>query len=208
MLIESVYDPSFRKYGKVIEGLDTSSLLEKAGRIPFCGDGVAYEPSIEALEADGIKRTLEESVYGEMPIQIGLCWGHNTMLNCLEYHRDSEINIGTGDFILLLATADDVEDGKIDTAKVKAFRAPGAVAVEVYATSFHYAPCQVSEEGFRVVIVLPSGTNYPLEKKHSLIAEDKLLRARNKWLYAHPDTAEAADGAYIGLVGENIDISK
>ena len=37
--------------------------------------------------------------------------------------------------------------------------------------------------------------------------EDKRLWARNKWLLAHKDTSEAAAGAYVGLVGENIDIS-
>ena len=30
--------------------------------------------------------------------------------------------------------------------------------------------------------------------------------ARNKWLIAHPDSAEAADGAQVGITGDNIDI--
>ena len=34
------------------------------------------------------------------------------------------------------------------------------------------------------------------------------LWACNKWLLAHPDSTEAAHGAYIGLTGENIDISR
>ena len=38
-------------------------------------------------------------------------------------------------------------------------------------------------------------------------AEDRLLFARNKWLLAHPDSAQAAQGAYIGLMGENLDLS-
>ena len=33
-----------------------------------------------------------------------------------------------------------------------------------------------------------------------------MLRAKNKWLIAHPDASEAQDGAYIGLLGENIDL--
>ena len=37
--------------------------------------------------------------------------------------------------------------------------------------------------------------------------EDKLLWARNKWLLAHPEADEAAQGAYVGLKGENIDIA-
>ena len=37
--------------------------------------------------------------------------------------------------------------------------------------------------------------------------EDKLLWARNKWLLAHPESAEAKQGAHIGLAGENINIA-
>ena len=38
--------------------------------------------------------------------------------------------------------------------------------------------------------------------------EDRLLFAKNKWLLAHPDSQEAAAGAFVGLKGINIDISK
>ena len=37
--------------------------------------------------------------------------------------------------------------------------------------------------------------------------DDARLWACNKWLLAHPDSAEAAQGAYVGLTGINIDIS-
>ena len=46
-----------------------------------------------------------------MSIELGWCNGHNTKLNCLEYHRDSELNCGSSDFILLVARADDVVGG-------------------------------------------------------------------------------------------------
>lgn len=36
--------------------------------------------------------------------------------------------------------------------------------------------------------------------------DSKLLGARNKWLLAHPDSAEAAHGAAIRLTGSNINI--
>ncbi|MBP3210301.1 MAG: DUF4867 family protein, partial [Oscillospiraceae bacterium] len=39
-------------------------------------------------------------------------------------------------------------------------------------------------------------------------AEDRLLRACNKWLLAHPESPEALNGAYIGLRGKNLDISE
>ena len=38
--------------------------------------------------------------------------------------------------------------------------------------------------------------------------EDRRLRARNKWLLAHPESREARDGAVVGLRGKNLDISE
>ena len=208
MKIYSVFDPEFAAYGKVLGGYDTAQLLDAMKEIPMPESGTAYEPGIGSLEACGIAQTFADRAYGGMPVQVGMCWGFNTKLNCLEYHRDSELNIGVTSYVLLLAKAEDFSDGSLDTAKVKAFRAPAGAVVEVYETSLHYAPCQVSEEGFRVCVVLPKGTN---TEKPAITAgndEDRLLWARNKWLIAHPESAEAADGAYVGLTGENIDISK
>ena len=209
MKIESVYDASFNPYGQVLSGYDAKALMASMDAIPLPAEGVAYEPSIAALEANAIFGQLQNNAYGGMPVQIGVCWGRNTKLNCLEYHRDSEVNIGTGDFILLLAKQDEIVDGKLDTAKIRAFRAPAGVVVEVYATTLHYAPCHTDEKaGFRVAVVLPKGTN---ETKPSIIPvndEDKWLWAKNKWLLAHAESDEAGQGAYIGLTGENIDIQK
>ena len=46
-----------------------------------------------------------------------------------------------------------------------------------------------------------------LEYKSEGNDEDKLLWARNKWLIAHPESSEAASGAYVGLTGKNLDIA-
>ena len=168
---------------------------------------MAYEPSIPVLEATCLYGQLQNNAYGGMPVQLGMCWGRNTRLNCLEYHRDSEVNVGTVDFILLLAKQDEIVDGQLDTARVKAFR-PAGVAVEVYATTLHYAPCHVNEAvGFRVAVVLPRGTNTAVPGAAPLNEEDRWLTARNKWLLAHSESSEAAQGAHIGLKGENIDIA-
>ena len=82
---------------------------------------------------------------GGMPVELGMCWGRNTKLNCLEYHRDSELHIGAAPFVLLLARQEEIGDGVLDTGKVKAFRAPAGAVVEVYATTLHYAPCHLDE---------------------------------------------------------------
>ena len=158
-----------------------------------------------------------------MPIQIGYCNGHNSKLNALEYHRDSEINIAATDMILMLGLLTDVNDDyTYDTSNVKAFRVPAGTAVEVYSTTLHYAPCGIDGKGFQVAVVLPKGTNYPLKSKHiridnktastsnkntgsSNINEDALLAAVNKWLIGHAEGG-LDDSAYIGLKGENIEI--
>ena len=207
MKIESVFDRAFAPYGKVLPGYDTSELLEaleKYTPLPEATDYVASQPELEALP---IAEKLAVNAYGGMPIQLGWCNGHNTRLNCLEYHRDSEINCGTSDFILLVAREDDIVDGSLDTDRVRAFRVPRGVVVEVYATTLHYAPGSAAKgEGFRVLVALPRGTNGPKPEMESLNDEDKLLWACNKWLLAHADSSEAAQGAVVALKGVNVDI--
>lgn len=208
MKIESVFDAAFAPYGKVLPGYDTSELLaalEKYTPLPEATDYVASQPELEALP---IAAQLASNAYGGMPIQLGWCNGHNTRLNCLEYHRDSEINCGTADFILLVAREDDIAGGVLDTDRVRAFRVPRGVVVEVYATTLHYAPCHADPaKGFRVMVALPAGTNTDFRLPGAPNPLDRQLWARNKWLIAHADSAPAANGAVIGLTGENIDIA-
>ena len=209
MKIESVFDPAFKPYGKILQGYDTAELCAAMEAIPLPEQGTAYEPWIDSLEACGIFAELRDRAYGGMPVELGMCWGRNTKLNCLEYHRDSEINIGWKDFILLLARQEEIVDGVLDTAKLKAFRVPAGVPVEVYATTLHYAPCHANgEQGFRVAVVLPRGTNTAKPAYEPKCEEDTWMTARNKWLLAHPESNEAQNGAHIGLRGVNIDIKE
>ena len=124
--------------------------------------------------------------------------------------RCSEFNLGTEDFILLLGRQQDIEDGMLDTATVKAFRAPAGVLVEVYATSLHYAPCHADPaKGFQVLVVLSEGTNLDIDTGAyaPLQEEETFLTAANKWLLAHEESSEAQGGARVGLKGVNIDIA-
>ena len=56
------------------------------------------------------------------------------------------------------------------------------------------------------MIGLPMGTNMEAPEIQCVTWEDKLLLAKNKWLLAHPDSAEAKNGTYVGITGENITI--
>ena len=194
----------FRRYGKIIKNIDFSALTEAMRETPIPED-VVYEPSVAALEKLPVKRELETVFYGELPVQIGYCNGHNKKLNAVEYHRSSEINLAATDAILLLGREEDVtEEFTYDTSGMEAFFVPAGTAVELYATTLHYAPCHTEENGFQVAIILPKGTNEPLEEKHTG-GEDGLLAAKNKWLIGHAEGG-LPEGSHIGLVGENLSL--
>ena len=68
--------------------------------------------------------------------------------------------------------------------------------------------CHTDEaEGFRVAVALPRGTNEAKPAIKAITEEDQLLWARNKWLLAHEDSAEAGQGAAVRLSGDNNDIA-
>ncbi|MDO4462142.1 MAG: DUF4867 family protein [Bacteroidia bacterium] len=207
MEIKKITDPAFRKYGRLVTNVDFTELIEALKTKTPMPEAVGYEPSVPALEATATAKQLKTITFGELPIEVGYCNGHNTKLNALEYHRNSEINVAATDAILLVGMQQDIEDDfTYDTAKVEAFLLPAGQAAEIYATTLHYAPCSLSPEGFRVGIVLPAGTNYPLDESHNP-GEDRLITAKNKWLIGHKDGGLDAN-AFIGLKGENIDIAK
>lgn len=213
MKILPVTDPAFRKYGRLIENVDLTELVEVLAKQPV-PEGVVYEPGVEALEATSAMEALSKVAFGEMPIQIGYCNGHNSRLNALEYHRSSEINVMATDAILMLGLRQDVEaDYTYDTSKVEAFLVSAGTAVEIYATTLHYAPCGVDGKGFQVTIVLPKGTNYPLSTPHvraegtATDREDCLITATNKWLIGHAGGGLDA-GSFLGLKGKNLDLEQ
>ena len=74
--------------------------------------------------------------------------------------------------------------------------------------NLHYAPCSAKKgQGFKVIVVLPKGTNLPKPEIEVKNAEDEILWAANKWLLAHADAPEAADGAKVLIKGVNPDIA-
>lgn len=205
MKIYNIEDKEFEKYGRIIKDIDVSSLVKLMGSKECPGDTI-YVASDPELEADPGAMVFADSVYGQMPTQIGYCNGHNVKLNALEYHRSSEINIMATDAIFLFGMEQDIApDGTYDAEKIEAFFAPQGSTIEVYATTLHYAPCHADANGFRVIVILPKGTNLELQNPSEKTEEDKMLFAVNKWLIAHPESG--IENAFVGIQGENIDIS-
>lgn len=205
MQIKSVTDKAFRKYGRVLN-LEVPELLKEFAKTPL-PQNVIYVPSSPELEACPEYDMIRDSVYGGMPIQIGYCNGNNHKLDAVEYHRDSEINIPLEGAVFLLGSQQDVEDDfTYDTSKMEAFEAPAGAVLEFYGTTLHYAPCNLLEKGFQVIVVLPKGTNTEAPAVSGTFPEDRLMTARNKWLIAHEESGLGADGAFVGLKGENLTV--
>ena len=205
MEIKKVTDPAFKAYGKVVSGYDLSQLLQAMEKTPLPEDTI-YVPSDPQLESLFVCRQMEKNLYGQLPVQVGYCNGHNQKLNALEYHRTSEINVAVTDLVLMLGNQQDIqEDYTYDTSLVEAFLVPAGTAIEVYATTLHYAPCHVNEGGFRCVVILPKDTNTDLDLIEQIFPEDRLLFAKNKWLIGHEEGGLDPQ-AFIGLKGENLSL--
>lgn len=202
MKFYSVKDPEFKVFGRVLD-IDVSELIATAEKIPMPEEGSIYNPSREEFEALPVMDTITRAIFGELPAQLGYCYGHSNMLNALEWHTCSEVNVAVTDMILLLGDVRDVENGRYDSAKVKAFKVKKGEAIEVYATTLHFCPIETSKDGFGCVVGLLKDTNIPLEEP----TLDKLLFRKNKFLIAHEDNKALVDkGVFPGIYGENYKI--
>jgi hypothetical protein len=207
-----VSHPAFTRFGRLLSGpIEAACAYARAHALP--GSGVVYEPAIAGLEADtALMAWLTDAVYGGMPAQLGWCYGRNTHLDGLEYHKGNEVLIAVTDVVLLVGHFDDLQwepAPAYDSSQVRAFYAPQGSVVEFYSCCLHFAPIQVfAKTGFCTLIALPRGTNTDLETVPPKTGESVLLFARNKWLVVHPAAhALVNSGAYVGIQGENTRIA-
>lgn len=199
MKIYNVTDKEFLPYGRVLN-LDTDEIISAAEKFPMPQEGSIYVPSEKTFEELDIANVIQNECFGEIPAQVGYCYGHSNKLNALEWHKCSEINIAVTDLVLFLGMVQDIEDGKYNSEKIKAFKLKKGEAIEVYATTLHFCPIETDENGFGCVVGLLEGTNVPLDGE----PDDKLLFRKNKWLIAHEDNAELiAKGVVPGIYGPN-----
>lgn len=209
MTIYRVEDKEFQSYGRIVEGYDWQELItymEEKTSIPESGN--QYIPSVPEMEAVEVARSISDSLYGQMPIQIGYCNGKNSTYNGFEYHKGSEINIAVTDFLLVLGHRWDISNKTYHVEDAKVFFVKKGTAIEMYQTTLHLSPCKVGDEGFKDIVILPKGTNTPLETEGSAKEEeDELLLLKNKWVIAHPHREPLIkQGAYPGVIGENIEL--
>ena len=189
MEILNVMDKAFAPYGKVVTGLNVSDLLAALEKTPK-PDDVIYVASDEALEACPSVEKIAYSLFGGMPIQVGYCNGSNYLLNAVEYHRDSEVNVALTDLILILGKEQDIEaDGTYQTEKMEAFLVPAGTVVEVYATTLHYAPCGVDGNGFKAI--------YGQLMNVTVAEGDTITTAQNIGEVAPPSSYYTEEGTHV-----------
>lgn len=206
--MKSVHDIEFKQYGRVLD-VDTAEFVATMKAKEAIKEGVVYEPSDADLEALPLFKQMQDEVYGGLEVEFGFCSGYNNKLNAVEYHRSSEIDIAATDLILMLGRKQDIDytNNTYETKNIECFFVPAGTAVELYATTLHYAPCKENNEEFRCGVVLPKGTNLPLQVKPvENKGENQLLFAANKWLIGHSESGVDKDGGFIGLIGENTTI--
>ena len=183
--ILSVRDIRFESYGRIIDGFDFSELLdymEEQTEIPENGN--IYTASVSEMENTDIAEKVKNLIYGEMPIEIGYCNGRNTTYNGFEYHKGSEINIAVTDFMLVLGHSWEIKENTYKIEDAKVFFVEKGTAIEMYQTTLHLSPCRVCDEGFKDIVILPRGTNTPLEKKEQCLCENsegRLLLELRLW---------------------------
>lgn len=199
MKVLSVHDEEFLKYGKVLDDEETvKNILPVLDTFPIPDVMNKYSPSESALE-EVCSEAFSKYFDGE--IQVGYCNGRGSKLNSVEYHLSDEINVALNDVVLFLGRYEGVDD--IDTATLVPFILKKGEAVLLFGKTLHFAPLDITKQGFKVAIVLPKGTNYPLPPEEKVGTHFMT----NKWLIAHKEhTKMVEDGAYVGLFGKNYSV--
>ncbi len=202
-----VTDREFQDYGNLILEFDPVSftdtvLMEQERPV----QGSQYIPCLPCLDEKEEADRIRSHYGGQMNLQFGLCHGHNEQMQALEWHRSSEFNIAVTDMLLFLGDLRDLEKGRYDSDKLKAFYLEKNQMVEIYGTTLHFCPCEVDGQGFSSIVILPRGTNTALDDEKE---KQGFLWARNKWLICHEgNTSLIEKGCWPGIYGENWNVSQ
>ncbi|HWO95578.1 DUF4867 family protein [Paenibacillus ehimensis] len=187
--IHSTSNSEFHRYGRIHRQFDTREVinfLTANSQTPEKLSGyITSVPELEDLTK--LKKDISQQLYGGMPIQIGACCGHNTCFKAFEYHKGNEVILAATDFVTLLGSYEDIIEingtFSYDLRNIKAFFVESGSVIELFQSTLHYEPIHVREsDGYLTCIILPYGTNTPLDFSISPTRENNLLTLRNTWL--------------------------
>jgi hypothetical protein len=201
LTIQSADSAAMERYGRVLKGIDCSEMFDAAMRAAN-PEGPTYLRDLDELKRFDSFRQIGSQVYGEdSMLQAGLCFGMNDRMNGMEYHEGSEVIVAVTDAVLILGRTEDIVNQNWDSSLAELFFIPAGTALELYGHTLHLAPCRVSDEAFVTIIILPEGTNRPLESR---TPDDPTYFMENKWMLCHPESPAVQRGAHVGITGENI----
>lgn len=212
MHIYSVNDPEFKSYGNVWDNVPselTSPVLEALASTPI-PEGSKYVASAPELEGVKVPTSLASSCLAAVPSSSAGATATTRASTAWSTTARASSTWVLAILSLLVAHRWEIEDGKLDTACVKAFRVPAGTLVEVFNTTLHYTPCMVDDGGFQVMVALPAGTNGPRPEAAAdmpAAGDSYCYWKADKWVLCHADSPKAAEGGYVGLIGKNLDIA-
>jgi hypothetical protein len=198
-----VEDLDFLKYGRVLDFKVQGYLIYAKSHIKVPKNGVDYSEKDDCLmRLSKEKEWMEDYVYGQMPVEVGYCCGHNKVMNGMEWHCGCEVNIAITDFVLFLASFSSLElnsgQVKLNTADVQAVYVPKGYTIALNPLVLHFTPIEVEQTGFSTIVILPNNTNETLLQ----VSKVPYLKAKNSWIIYHKDTGKGND-----FEGKNLKLS-
>ncbi|MBB6482520.1 DUF4867 family protein [Spirochaeta isovalerica] len=192
------------RYGRIINGIDCSDMIDPSTESAL-PENPAYIRDLEELRKLNSFDEISREVYGgRMALQAGICFGYNDRMNGMEYHEGSEVIVAITDCVLILGRCEDIHNDSWDSSLAECFYLPEGTVMELYSNTLHLAPCRTTDSPFCTVIILPEGTNRPLEKSEK--PGETTYFMENKWLICHRESPAVQRGAHVGIEGENIRI--
>lgn len=201
--IKNIKSIEFDRYGQILKDYDFSNTLSDVKNAEK-QDGPTYYADVKELHKHSVISRVKNSIFGEIEVEAGICFGKNTLMNGMEYHKSSEVIAALTDIVLILGDFRDIKNKSWDSSLAEVFYVPKGSVIELYAGTMHLAPCRVNEQDFSTIIILPKETNTQLENKD---VNDKILFMKNKWLICHKESPAVSRGGFIGITGNNININ-
>lgn len=202
-LIQTIGDESFKKFGDIKARYDISELTEYFDKnISINETGNTYVTSNPVVEKFSVVRKLSNDIYPAMLTQAGECVGHGTDFSAVEYHQGSETNVFFTDTIMVLAKRSQLTFNSINIQKQgEIYFIPRGSVIEFYSDTLHYAPIQVTKDGFKILVLVLKGTNEELPTNfHS---DNKTIVKVNKFQIVHESRKDKiAQGAVVGVTGD------
>ena len=208
--IHTIDEKLFQRYARLVQSpvfAGIASYIDEHTIVPERNTYVADIPELHTKETDEALAMY----YGGLVPQIGYCNGPNWTMNGSEYHKGPELTIAITDCLMWWMLPEDLVDfDHVDSSCANVFYIPKGCAFLLKPEILHLAPCKVDSKGYKTVIILPMGTNTPLDPevkaryKANGDPEAKLLHMKNKYMITHRDWEPlVSQGVHIGLLGEN-----